>query len=466
MKGRLALGTSVAALALGLPGLGVLAQPTAVGEPIVMGEERSFQVHRPAHYDLRNDRYPVLIVLDGEEHFQQVSATLDFLAADGKVPSMLVIGIPNTDRFRDMDTAAASTSGSSPFLEFITDELIPKVDRDYRTRPYRILMGHSGAGLFALYSLINAPDAFRSYLVIAPAFGDHRELPKTVDTFLQEHPDPNLTAEVFLAADDSRGMQLSGAWELSSYLNERASRVRDLRFTFRRYAESHSTVPFLSVYEGLQNTFEGWELDMDEAFTMFEQGGLTAIDEHFAALSARLGFPVAVPDGALVGVFGNLESRKRFAEAAEVIGKVIESSPDDPAPLYYAGRVYMQMGNTALAVETLKKSLLLSPNYGPSRGLLQYMKVDATELVPEVHVSAAELARFVGGYGTSAVLFEVERRGDRIFGRTSDQEYELTALSATSFESNAGTLAFAVDDRGRVTGVEFQNGALKLAKLN
>ena len=168
---------------------------------------------------------------------------------------------------------------------------------------------------------------------------------------------------------------------------------------------------------------------------------------------------------ALVGVFVNLESRKRFTEAGEVIGKVIESSPDSPAPLYYAGRLYMQMGNNALAVETLKKSLLLSPNYGPSRGLLQYMKVDAGELVPEARVGAAELAKFVGGYGTSAVLFEVERRGDRIIGRTSDREYELTALSATSFESSAGTAAFRVDDRGRVTGVEFQNGGVKLAKV-
>src|SRR6185503_17063040 len=163
MRLRLALGMRLCALALGLPGLCVSAQPATVGEPIVvgqrfelrsesMGEVRSFQVHRPPNYDISATRYPVLIVLDGNEHFQHVSATVDFLAAAGKIPGMLVIGIPNTDRFRDLVSTAAPDS--SPFLTFIRGELVPRIDRDYRTRPYRILVGHSDAGLFTLYSMI------------------------------------------------------------------------------------------------------------------------------------------------------------------------------------------------------------------------------------------------------------------------------------------------------------------------
>jgi len=343
MTFRLALGLST--LALGLPTL-CSAQPTTVGEPIVvgqrfqlrserMGEMRTFQVHRPPNYDISATRYPVLIVLDGNEHFQHVSATVDFLAAAGKIPAMLVIGIPNTDRYRDMDSTAAP--GSSSLLKFVTDELIPTIDRDYRTHPYRILLGWSGAGLYALYSMINAPEAFRGYIVIAPAFGDNRELPKTVGAFLQAHLDLNLNADLFMTADDGTGQGLSGAWELSSYLQERAARVGDLRFTFRRYPdESHGAVPQLSVRDGLLNIFEGWEIDREDAFALYEQGGLTAIDKHVAALSARLGFPVAVPEEAMLAPFFELEGSKRFTEAEQVIKRVIESFPDDPTALYYA----------------------------------------------------------------------------------------------------------------------------------
>lgn len=334
-------------------------------------------MHRPADYDGGSARYPVLLVLDGEEHFQHVSSTVDLLSSAGKIPALLVVGIENTDRYRDMDSAVGP--GASPFLEFITDELVPKIDREYRTHPYRILIGHSGAGLFALYALTDAPEAFRSYIVIAPAFGDHRELPRIVDAFVRAHEAAALNADVFLAADDSPGMGLSGAWELSSYLNDRATRVRDLRFTFRRYAESHATVPLLSVYEGLQTIFDGWSLDIDDAFALYEQGGLAAIEQHFATLSTRLGFPVEVPQDALLAPFYELEGSKRFAEAEHVIERVIESFADDPAPLYYAGRLYMQMGDRARAIGSLQQSLRLSPDYGPSRGLLEYMNADRDE---------------------------------------------------------------------------------------
>jgi enterochelin esterase-like enzyme len=116
-------------LALGSSGLRVSAQPVTVGEPILvgqrfqlrsqsMGETRSYQVHRPRDYDISASRYPVLIVLDGEWNFQLVSATVDLLASAGRIPATLVVGIPNTDRDRDMDSSAAP--GSSFQLSIAT----------------------------------------------------------------------------------------------------------------------------------------------------------------------------------------------------------------------------------------------------------------------------------------------------------------------------------------------------------
>jgi len=48
-----------------------------------------------------------------------------------------------------------------------------------------------------------------------------------------------------------------------------------------------------------------------------------------------------------------------------------------------------------------------------------------------------------------------------------DQEYELAAVSGTTFAcSDCGvTVSFEVDPRGRVTGLELGNGGTKLAKL-
>lgn len=474
MRLRSALLSSVAALALGLPGFHVHAQ-TATGTPVVvgqrwqlrsqsMGDVRPYLVHRPASYDISNARYPVLVVLDGESLFQHASATADLLAAAGKIPPLLVVGIPNVDRFRDLDSTAAP--GTSAFLKFIRDELLPAIDRDYRTRPYRVLAGHSYAGLFALYSLIEAPETFRGYVVMAAAFGDNPELPKTVAAFLAAHQDRKLNAALYLATDNGTGKNLTGAWELSSYLQDRAARLLDLRFTLRTNPnESHAAVPLRSVDEGLRFVFDGW--DVADPFALYEQGGLTAIDKHYAELSARLGFPVPVPDEVLFGTFGQLERFKRFPEAEQVINRALAASPESSTALYYAARLYAQMGNRPLMMERLKQALLLSPNDPASRSLVEYMKLDASQFASPVRLAAKDLAKFAGGYGESAVVFQIEQRGDDLRGKTADQEYELNALSPTKFAcSECGvTVSFQLDARGKVTGLEFGNGGAKLAKL-
>jgi hypothetical protein len=82
-------------------------------------------------------------------------------------------------------------------------------------------------------------------------------------------------------------------------------------------------------------------------------------------------------------------------------------------------------------------------------------------------LTAKDLAKFAGGYGEPAVVFQVEQRGDELRGKTADQDYELGALSGTQFAcSGCGvTVSFQLDARGKVTGLEFGGGGPKLAKL-
>jgi hypothetical protein len=95
------------------------------------------------------------------------------------------------------------------------------------------------------------------------------------------------------------------------------------------------------------------------------------------------------------------------------------------------------------------------------------MKLDPKDFASPVRLAAKDLAKFVGGYGASAVVFQVHPRGDELVGKTADQEYELSALSATTFACSGcgATVSFQVDGRGKVTGLELGNGSAKLAKL-
>ena len=83
-------------------------------------------------------RYPVTIVLDGEDNVPPVAAVSDELSRNGQIPESVIVAIPNTDRLRDLTPPGLSVSGSSlneggdRFLDFIEQELLPAVDLQFR----------------------------------------------------------------------------------------------------------------------------------------------------------------------------------------------------------------------------------------------------------------------------------------------------------------------------------------------
>lgn len=127
----------------------------------VLGEKRDILVSAPPR---PVSGMPLLILLDGEWNLRNVSAAVSHLTANGRLPPMVVAGVVNTDRGRDlMPTFAGDKLAEGPsdrFLSFLADELIPKLASEYSIGKYRILAGHSNAGMFSLYAFIRRPDLY------------------------------------------------------------------------------------------------------------------------------------------------------------------------------------------------------------------------------------------------------------------------------------------------------------------
>ncbi len=79
------------------------------------------------------------------------------------ISDVIAVGIINTDRRRDL----LYVNGADKFLDFITTELIPEMEKDYKTKT-RILYGHSFGGAFTIYSMINKPEFFNCYIAASP----------------------------------------------------------------------------------------------------------------------------------------------------------------------------------------------------------------------------------------------------------------------------------------------------------
>ena len=110
-----------------------------------------------------------------DEDFPHVVHTVDSLTAAGRIRPVIVVGIPNTERRRDLtpptriasDSAIAKhVGGSAEFRQFVQDELFPLIDKRYRTTSERSIIGESLAGLFIVETFLRQPDMFTHYIAL------------------------------------------------------------------------------------------------------------------------------------------------------------------------------------------------------------------------------------------------------------------------------------------------------------
>jgi predicted alpha/beta superfamily hydrolase len=140
----------------------------------VLNEERRVIIHLPRNYSRDTaHKYPVMYVLDGTSQDQHTADKIAVLSDAALIPSAIVVGLPNTRGNRERDQTPpfmrrdvndqnSPYGAADKFLLFIEKELIPFVDRNYRTSGYKMLSGNSRGGLFVLYTLLEKADLFQA----------------------------------------------------------------------------------------------------------------------------------------------------------------------------------------------------------------------------------------------------------------------------------------------------------------
>lgn len=182
----------------------------------LLAETRVVNVYVPPGYDGKADiRYPVLYMLDGgvEEDFPHLANTLDSLIKEAAIPPMLLVGIENTERRRDLTgpttvdsdrEIAPIVGGSAVFREFIETELKPQIAMFYKINDTSSIIGESLAGLFVVETLFVKPKLFDTYIALDPSLWWNaeqwwREAGKRLDGSTEIH------ARLFLASAGDSG---------------------------------------------------------------------------------------------------------------------------------------------------------------------------------------------------------------------------------------------------------------------
>lgn len=224
----------------------------------ILNEERTLSIALPQDYNKSHKAYPVLYILDAEalNEFADAVSTVKKLEAEGVGPKMIIVGIWNTNRNRDMIPVSVShrpqSGGSQKFLEFITDELKPYVKQNYRTTDYSVLYGASNAGLFSVYALFQSPDAFDGIIASSPMIGHCPEhIQKKAEEFVRREQIKNCALYMIYGTEDSQRVT-AYVPDFHEFLKSKAPRgfVSQLKIL-----EGEGHVPKSSKLRGLRYVF-------------------------------------------------------------------------------------------------------------------------------------------------------------------------------------------------------------------
>jgi predicted alpha/beta superfamily hydrolase len=334
----------------------------------VLGEDRPILVRTPPGYEANKRAYPVLYLTDGDTHLAHTSSTIEFLARNGRMSEMIVVGIPNTDRARDLTPVKATGPGAAQFptgggadnfLKFIETELIPEIEKTYRVQPYRVLAGHSLGGLFAIHALISRPELFNAYIAVSPSlqWSDEATL-KRAEEFLKTRKE--LHATLFTSLGDERG-DIGKDFELFKGLLAK-SQIKGFEWEAEQMKdEDHGSVVLRSHYVGLRKVYEGWQMPRDPE-TGAVAGGLKAADEHYKWLSQKFGYSIPTPE-VLINQIGYEFLGEKPEEAIAAFKANVERYPDSANVYDSLGEAYEKGGRIDLATPLYEKAQSLSRQY-------------------------------------------------------------------------------------------------------
>lgn len=157
----------------------------------ILKEKRSIEIVLPEGYsDTAATKYDVIYITDGEWNTQIVGNIERFLEIQF-IPANIMVSLPNTMlqgqnmRGRDLTPTRADgdpqSGGAANYIAFIKTELMPYINKKYRTTGMNTYHGGSYGGLFGMYMLMKEPRLFQSYLLADPSFWwDKDYLPKLV----------------------------------------------------------------------------------------------------------------------------------------------------------------------------------------------------------------------------------------------------------------------------------------------
>jgi predicted alpha/beta superfamily hydrolase len=324
----------------------------------VLKEDRKISIWKPEVFPEYADAVPpVIYLLDGEAYINYFASMVNMLCQRFvQMPPITIVSIENyvdsisNGRERDFETA----DGVDRFMQFVSEELVPFVEKDYKKRPYRMIVGHSSSADLAMYEFFRQPLLFNGYLLSSPDLTEYRDI-KLADSALSHLAERKNT--LFISCGIEWWAQES-VNRLDSFLRKNVQ--KGLSYQIASYPdESHYSVYLKSYYDGFKYVFK-----VDPAAELKNPRDMTIqiFRNHYKMAQEIFGCPVKPPQP-LTAEYGTnfLTVWKDFDKALDFFKENAENYPSDPTSQIDYADAFLKKGDKQNAIMRYEKALELIP---------------------------------------------------------------------------------------------------------
>lgn len=141
----------------------------------ILQQERTIAISLPKNYNPKN-KYSVVYVLDANTLLEPALINSKLLSETDNIPESIIVGIYHNNRDNEVKPNLGYNSevdenflldGTEKFKNYLFDELVTKISKEYNTTDYNTIIGHSDTGHFVLNLPFQKKNPFQGIIALS-----------------------------------------------------------------------------------------------------------------------------------------------------------------------------------------------------------------------------------------------------------------------------------------------------------
>lgn len=323
-----------------------------------LGESRRLKIQLPRNYDTNIDKkYPIVLVLDADYLFEPVAGNVDYFSYWEDMPESIVVGVMQVgtryeDCAYDEETFMPGDKGAQ-FFEFLGMELLPYIDKKYRTAKFVIGVGHDFTANFLNYYLFKNPPLLNGYINLSP------DLAPFLEGRIAERI-PQMQEKIFYylatGTDDIQDLR-----EAAERLNSKLKGLKSKNFNYfydNFEGATHYSLVGRGIPNALEKIFSVYRPISKEEYTNVIMKMDTPISQYlfekYNVIEDLFGITDNIRINDFITALIAAEKKEQWESLREMATLALRQYPDKMLGDYYLGRYYEATGEPKKAMRTFQ----------------------------------------------------------------------------------------------------------------